>query len=255
MKKIYLSIVAVSIGTLSFGQVAVKNVHPLRTESNGEVIKRHPLEKAKGALIWSDDFSVSSNWAMSNTSTPSTDWVITNDVNAAPWASLNPAGMTTAANGYAIIDSDAQGGSATQNALIYSTTPFSTVGVSAVSISFQQTHRRYQEQTIVIVSTNGGSTWTEFEVNTAMSANSSSPNPELITVNISSVAANQAAVLIGFKYVGAWDWFWAVDDVEVRETDDNDLVGFNGFYGSQLGLLPYTRIPVTQNQPILFLKK
>ncbi|MBL1234004.1 MAG: hypothetical protein COA31_014880, partial [Flavobacteriales bacterium] len=254
MKKIYLSIMAVSIGTLSFGQVAVKKAHPLRTETNNEeVVKQLPIEKPKGALIWDDDFSVPSNWAMSNTSSPATDWIITTNINASPaGAGLNPAGMTTAANGYALIDSDAQGGTASQNALIYSTTPFSTIGISAVSISFQQTHRRFQETTSVIVSTNGGTTWTEFEVNAAMSPNTNSPNPELITVNISSAAGNQAAVLIGFKYVGAWDWFWAVDDVEVREAENNDLVGFNGFYGSQLGLIPYTRIPVAQNQPIIF---
>ena len=245
---------AVSIGTLSFGQVAVKKAHPLRTETNNEeVVKQLPIEKPKGALIWDDDFSVPSNWAMSNTSSPATDWIITTNINASPaGAGLNPAGMTTAANGYALIDSDAQGGTASQNALIYSTTPFSTIGISAVSISFQQTHRRFQETTSVIVSTNGGTTWTEFEVNAAMSPNTNSPNPELITVNISSAAGNQAAVLIGFKYVGAWDWFWAVDDVEVREAENNDLVGFNGFYGSQLGLIPYTRIPVAQNQPIIF---
>ena len=245
---------AVSIGTLSFGQVAVKKAHPLRTETNNEeVVKQLPIEKPKGALIWDDDFSVPSNWAMSNTSSPATDWIITTNINASPaGAGLNPAGMTTAANGYALIDSDAQGGTASQNAFIYSTTPFSTIGISAVSISFQQTHRRFQETTSVIVSTNGGTTWTEFEVNAAMSPNTNSPNPELITVNISSAAGNQAAVLIGFKYVGAWDWFWAVDDVEVREAENNDLVGFNGFYGSQLGLIPYTRIPVAQNQPIIF---
>jgi hypothetical protein len=253
MKKIYLSVVAISIGTLSFGQVAVKKAHPLRTESNYGSTKQFPIEKPKGALIWDDDFSVPSNWAMSNTSSPATDWIITTNINASPTgAGLNPAGMTTAANGYALIDSDGPGASATQNALIYSTTPFSTVGIPAVSISFQQTHRRFQETTSVIVSTNGGATWTEFEVNAAMSPNTNSPNPELITVNISAAAGNQAAVLIGFKYVGAWDWFWAVDDVEVREAEDNDLVGFNGFYGSQQGELPYTRIPVSQNQPIVF---
>ncbi|MDT8411523.1 MAG: T9SS type A sorting domain-containing protein [Vicingaceae bacterium] len=253
MKKIYLSLLAVSIGSLSFGQVAVKKAHPLRTESIGNVVKQNPVEKPKGALIWSNDFSSSSDWTMSNTSSPATDWIITNDVNASPaGAGLNPAGMATAANGYALIDSDGPGSSASQNAIIHITTPFSTIGISAVSLTFQQTHRRFQEQTIVIVSTNGGTTWTEFEVNTAMSPNTNSPNPETITVNISSAAANQAAVLVGFKYVAAWDWFWAVDDVEVRESDDNDLIGFNGFYGSQQGELPYTRIPVAQNQPIIF---
>ncbi|PKP49857.1 MAG: hypothetical protein CVT95_03000 [Bacteroidetes bacterium HGW-Bacteroidetes-12] len=250
MKKIYLCVVALSIGSLSFGQTAVKKAHPLRTETNSEVVKQLPTEKPKGALIWDDDFSTASNWTMTNTSTPSTDWVITTNVNAAPWAALNPAGMTTAASGYAIINSDAQGASGSQNALIFSTTPFSTLGIASVSLTFQQTHRRFQEQTIVIVSNDNGVNWTEYEVNLGMAANSSSPNPQTITVNISSAAANQAAVLVGFKYVGAFDWFWAVDDVEVRESDDNDLVAKKPYYG--FNTIPYSAVPSNQIQPVDF---
>lgn len=76
MKKIYLCAVALSIGSLSFGQTAVKKAHPLRTETNSEVVKQLPTEKPKGALIWSNDFSVPGGWTMTNTSSPATDWII-----------------------------------------------------------------------------------------------------------------------------------------------------------------------------------
>src|SRR5690606_29867597 len=42
-------------------------------------------------------------------------------------------------------------------------------------------------------------------------------------INISAIAANQANVWIRFRYVGAWDWFWAVDDVEISDLPPNDL--------------------------------
>jgi hypothetical protein len=58
--------------------------------------------------------------------------------------------------------------------------------------------------------------------------------------NISSVAGGQANVWIRFHYVGAWDWFWAIDDIEVDNLPGNDLTlenysavnsNFLGFYG------------------------
>jgi len=120
---------------------------------------------------------------------------------------------------------------------------------------FQQTHRRYAESTYVIVSNDNGATWTEFEVNGTMATSTNAPNPQQVQVNISSVAGGQAAVKIGFKYIGAYDWFWAVDDVKITQTDDYDL-SLNGMYWGTEGpwgaRLPYYKMPVDQIAAVKF---
>jgi len=122
-------------------------------------------------------------------------------------------------------------------------------------MSFEQTHRRYAESTFVIYSLDGGTTWQEVEVNADMATNTNTTNPDQLQVNLSSQIGNQASVKIGFKYVGQWDWFWAVDDVKLSTPDDYDLEmtnvywGSTGFWGARL---PYYQIPIAQIAPIDF---
>jgi hypothetical protein len=178
-----------------------------------------------------------------------------NQTASAQIASLVPAGHTTAANGYAIINSDAAGGNDTQNAWIYYTGNIDLTGQPNVVLTFQQTHRRYAETTFVIYSLDGGTTWIEVEVNADMVTNTNTTNPDLVQVNLSSQIGNQASVKIGFKYLGDWDWFWAVDDVKIVTPEDYDLEmsgvywGSTGFWGDRL---PYYQIPLAQVAPINF---
>jgi hypothetical protein len=260
MKKIYVCLVGLlAAGTL----VAQKNSPVLNGKKNPFIQEKAPkgnFSQPKGITLWSNDFSTQADWATTNfpQGTPahtSGDWIITTDVNAAPRAEFNPAGHTTAANGYAIIDSDAEGGSATQNAAIYYTGTIDLTGQPFVVMSFEQTHRRYAESTFVIYSLDGGTTWQEVEVNADMATNTNTTNPDQLQVNLSSQIGNQASVKIGFKYVGQWDWFWAVDDVKLSTPDDYDLEmtnvywGSTGFWGARL---PYYQIPIAQIAPIDF---
>ena len=70
---------------------------------------------------------------------------------------------------------------------------------------------------------------------------------------MSAYLGNQANVKIGFKYIGQYDWFWAVDDVKLMTPDDFDLSmdggywGSTGFWGARL---PYYQIPTAQLAPI-----
>ena len=168
-------------------------------------------------------------------------------------AALNPAGHTTAANGYALIDSDGAGATETQNAKIVTANSINLTGESLVVLVFQQTHRRYAESTYVVYSTDGGAVWQEIEVNDMMTVNTNSANPQTVQVNMSAYLGNQANVKIGFKYTGQYDWFWAVDDVKLMIPDDYDLSlnsgywGSTGFWGARL---PYYQIPFAQLAPI-----
>lgn len=263
MKKIYIGILAVAFaGTASAQTVkqATKNaVNKFNTIS--EVPAKATVNEEKGITLWSNDFSNPAQWTIANAGSTATpphtggDWSITTNASAGPTAALNPAGFTSVANGYALINSDAAGATATQNATIVTTGSINLSANPNVSLVFQQTHRRYAEKTYVIVSNNGGTTWTEFEVNASMATSTNSPNPQQVQVNISSVAGGQAAVKIGFKYVGAYDWFWAVDDVKITQTDDYDLTltgmywGTEGPWGARL---PYYKMPVDQIAAVKF---
>ena len=120
---------------------------------------------------------------------------------------------------------------------------------------FEQATRKYAEQYFVVYSTDAGATWGEVEVNTSYGTNTNSTNPEAVQVNMSSYIGGQDSVMIGFKYVGQWDWFWAVDDVSIAEPDDYDL-SLDGAYWGATGTwgarLPYYQIPTAQVAPMDF---
>jgi hypothetical protein len=266
MKKIYVCLVGLlAAGTL----VAQKNSPVLNGKKNQFIQEKAPkgnFSQTKGVLLWSNDFSNQADWTTANfpQGTPphtSGDWIITTDPIAGPVTALNPAGFASVANGYALIDSDTEGGNATQNASIYLT---GTIDLSAtgpngdqpfVVMSFEQTHRRYAESTYVIYSLDGGTTWLEVEVNAGMASNTNTTNPDQVQVNLSNQIGGQDSVKIGFKYTGNYDWFWAVDDVKLSTPDDYDLEmtnaywGSTGFWGARL---PYYQIPIAQIAPIDF---
>ena len=263
MKKIYIGILAVAFaGTASAQTVKQSTKHAVnKFNTISEVPAKATVNDVKGITLWSNDFSTPSQWVTANAGTTATpphtagDWAITTNASAGPVAALNPAAFTSVANGYALINSDAAGATATQNATIVTASSINLSANPNVSLVFQQTHRRYAESTYVIVSNDNGATWTEFEVNGTMATSTNAPNPQQVQVNISSVAGGQAAVKIGFKYIGAYDWFWAVDDVKITQTDDYDL-SLNGMYWGTEGpwgaRLPYYKMPVDQIAAVKF---
>lgn len=261
MKKGYLCLLSLCFVGVATAQQKAGVYAPMKKYNDiASKGRKVTISQEKATVIWDDDFSVPANWTMTTDGAgtpPHTmgDWTITTNVNAGPVTALNPAGMTTAANGYALINSDAAGAGQNQNATIYENETIDLSAYPNVTVVFQETHRRYQESTYVVVSADNGVTWTEFEVNASMPANSNSTNPQMVQVNISSVAGNQSQVRIGFKYTGTFDWFWAVDDVQVVSTEDYDLEMQSEYFGTMGpwgARLPYYQIPAKQIAPIEF---
>lgn len=262
MKKVYLSF----FGVLAFGLVGVaqKNTaKPLNTKKFAPLeLKAKPgvVAPEKGITIWQNDFSNPAQWTTSNDpqGTPahtSGDWTITTNVAGIPVAALAPAAHTTAANGFAFINSDAAGGNAFQNASIVFNSDIDLSAEANVLLKFEQSHRRYAETTYVLWSTDGGATWNEVEVNGDMAVNTNTSNPEVLQVNLSNEIGGQDSVRIGFKYTGNFDWFWAIDDVKITTPDDHD-VALSGLYWGSTGAwgarLPYYQIPTAQVTAIDF---
>ena len=77
-------------------------------------------------------------------------------------------------------------------------------------------------------------------------------NPEVTTVNISSVAGGSNNVLVRLHYDDQdfWGWYWVVDDIKINVQDANDLAEITSYFGSNG--LPYYSIPTSQIAPIDF---
>lgn len=262
MKKVYLSF----FGVMAFGLVGVaqKNTaKPLNTKKFAPLeLKAKPgvVAPEKGITIWQNDFSNAAQWTTANypQGTPAHtagDWTISTNVAGIPVAALAPAGHTTAANGFAFINSDAAGGNATQNASIVFNQNIDLTSEANVLLKFEQSHRRYAESTYVLWSTNGGTTWNEVEVNGDMATNTNTTNPATLQLNLSNEIGGHDSVRIGFKYTGNFDWFWAIDDVKITTPDDHD-VALSGLYWGSTGAwgarLPYYQIPTAQVTAIDF---
>jgi len=261
MKKMYVCLFGILATGLVFGQKTTTSpMNGKKYQLLDEKSKTEIITESKGITIWSNDFSTPSDWTTSNdpNGTPahtSGDWAITTNLTAIPVAALTPAAFTSAANGYALINSDAAGGTAFQNAKIVTTASIDLSTQPLVVINFEQSHRRYAESTFVVYSIDGGTTWNEIEVNAGMTVNTNTTNPAIVQVNLSAQIGGQANVKIGFKYIGNYDWFWAVDNVKLMTPDDYDLGiagaywGSTGFWGARL---PYYQIPSAQVTAIDF---
>jgi hypothetical protein len=262
MKKIYMSLFAVSLVSGVVAQNVNSHILPAKknTEISTKSTKTVIANQLKATSVWSNTMNSAADWTFTNTSSPALDWNIEMDPAAIPVAALAPASFTSVANGYAFINSDAAGGTATQDAsmTLVNAIDLASLSTSAnFSLTFEHSYRTYQDTRTVRVSGDGGASWTNFVITDGSEAGDNVSG--LKSLNISSVVAPGGVisnnVLIEFNYIGAWGWYWAVDDLNIVETDDNDLTidganfGTLGTYGVSL---PYYQIPAAQVQPIEF---
>ena len=64
-----------------------------------------------------------------------------------------------------------------------------------------------------------GSTWTSVYSLTS----TTSPDPEHVVVNISSLVAGVTNAQIRFHYVGSWDYYWILDNITVFQPTPDDI--------------------------------
>lgn len=252
-------------------------VNLLFAQTPQQELERSQIKKAEGklyypesennlrdsrAIIFYDDFSVPGNWTMTNTSTPSYDWEI---LNAMPGnlisQSFGPNVNSTSGGNFAIVNSDAQGVSATQNCNMTNTTPIDCSTNMDIVLRFENYHRKFQDIHTVSVS-NDGVNFNPQIVNTNYGSSSNyatSPNIEVCAINISSTASMQSAVWIRFNFNGSYDWFWAIDDISVADTDPYEIYGRRFGYCDLVpepvfgARIEHTIVPVDQTRPIRIL--
>lgn len=237
MKKIYTLLSVLLVGSCAVAQT-VENTTERPTN------KKYALERATSNVsqvnyagsredIYTEDFanSIPNDWTAFTESGPC-DWIWTNEGHMGdfPSASLN---STTADNGWMIIDSDLCGAEGGDIEVAYLTSP--SIDCSAntsVAVRFEQYFRRYApaaEVTSLEVSTDGGTTWNSYEFNADVDQ-TGTPNPDVVQVNITDIAAGQSDVQFRFRWEGTWGYGWQIDDFAVFEPLDNDVTLSNTGY-------------------------
>jgi hypothetical protein len=247
MKIIYLSLLSVLVST---GVVAQTQKIAQSQGQSIPAVWTSP-NQTKGATIFSEDFDsgIPSTWTNTTNSGPvSWKYTMVGHTGAYPTAPLN---SESSNNGWILVDSDADnfsGGGAEDAQLM--TPIIDCSGFSPVKIEFQQMFRRWQSDvTTVRVTTDGGTTYTDFVINSAITQ-AGTDNPDYVNIDITNaIAGNPANVQIVFWWQGAWDYGWQIDDFAVKEVDANDIILKRPSFSSDIA---YYQIPQSQIQPMNF---
>lgn len=243
---------------LPFTGLQAQNMLPQHEEQRYGYRTEAPMASPaaeRGSGFYTESFDADLNGWTVVTSAGAVNWKWTN-VGPSPTASTYPvpALVTSTPSGWAIIDDDFEGvpGSGTNSALISPIIDLSNAP-SNLKVEFDQYYQEFQaDHTFVGVSTDGGVTWDETEINSEVGRDGR-PNPELMDVNISAwVAVNPSNVQLRFRYESNWDYGWQVDNIAIRELSANDMsllrvsnTAFD-FTNTQFSFMDYSIYPVSQ---------
>jgi hypothetical protein len=238
MKKIYAA-VALVLPVLAFAQ----QVRTHETATN--VANSHQ----KGVSFYSESFDADLNGWSSVTEVGVVDWKWT-DVGPGTTSSTYPVPPlnTSTPSGWAIIDDDFDGASGQQtNASLISPVIDLSSAPTNLRVRFDQYFQEFQaDATFVGVSTDGGTTWNEVEINDGV-GREGRPNPEVVEVSITEwVAVNPANVQLRFRYESSWDYGWQVDNIAVVEQFQFDMIAVSAFLSHTGTGEEYGRIPASQ---------
>lgn len=263
MKKIILSKCLLLITTITLAQYT-KKVDKLDKKSDKNFYVNNSNNSFSSSSVatpfFTNDFSDSNDWTI-DPSSNGQDWVLGTNVPVGQYsAPMGAIASTSAANGYAMYDSDGIGSSGgTQDATITFNGYVDCSNNPYVNINFESYHRQFDEQIFVDIS-NDGVSWVQYQVDVNLPSNQTSANPNLVSIDISATAGGQPTVYFRFHYEGGWDYAWMVDDVSFTQTPDNLITTNNEVIGgfwidyanySPAGLnsivgLDYTVTPLSQ---------
>ena len=183
------------------------------------------------------------------------------------YGGATPIDAPTTSNGFIIFDSDyldnngvagnfGNGKAPAPHKGTLTTPTIDLSGYSNVELSFNSYHRYFEGRALVLVSTNGGTSFTDtIAVHPLVGVNSSNPIDERVGLNLSAIAGNQSNVKIQFLFDGTFDdpgasgsgqgyYFWMIDDIEINElpkhalrfTEWNDSPANAAYFGPVSGL-------------------
>lgn len=247
-------------------------------DRHAPVAQAHPsnsvVQNDDRTIIWEDDLSNAANWSIEHIGTEDLDWQIGQGLTGSGGAAIDPIASPTAANGYAMLDSDGHNNQGTvyESSCLTTAQPIDLSGYPAVQLQFYNQYRKWtDEECYVEVSTNNSDWATDLDPNSdlsqypnvfrvfpGMATQAPFTNPTLRTINITAVAGGQSQVWIRFHWTGIYGYLWFIDDVNLSTPPDNDLtlsdnwlVDDPGNYSdATVRNLEYTRLPLEQASPL-----
>ena len=269
MKKIYVLLGALLVSGASIAQspwtvesydFAPEQKHapgavtyiPMRTENNQDRVNYYLEDFDAGWGIWTAAIqNGTANFKLTSTghqNTPSNTFQM-------------PALATSTPTQWVVIDSDADGTSYTnpEDATLTSgVIDLSAAAGDFVALEFDQFFAEWQPTTgetedhlFIAVSTDG-SNWTEVEINEGV-GREARPNPERVSWDITDeIAGNESTVYFRFRWNGAWNYGWQIDNICVNSIPEHDLEFVDTYrtYSSNAGLV-YSQIPISQTEEIV----
>jgi hypothetical protein len=226
MKKITLLFLAITLTIAGWSQaIGVKHADKLvqtsQTAETKTLISNSTVAlptqtqnlRALPPVLFSDDFSTSSNW------TSDGKWVIGTTAAAGTYSGGMIINSTTKTNGFAKLDADLLSIAGASSLTL--ATPLDCSAAEHVALTFETFYRKFDDKIFVRVS-DDNSNWTSFEILPDLVLNASTANPTNVVTDITSVAAGKSTVWIQFYYTGYltstdYGYAWFVDDVNVYD--------------------------------------
>jgi hypothetical protein len=236
-KQFYLLLAAIGISGTVIGQQAVP-VHVPAMKNNYEAASKVAKwnQKDFDNPLFESDFSeaLGDVWIVDNeNASPAEDdnWVIGTDVPNGPFA-IAGINSTTADNGFGMFDSDGYCASyafpyPAQNAWIQTSAAI-PLPAEDVSVQFETYYRAFQGQCFFEFSEDGN-VWTSIELFADIDVNDATDNSELFTFFVEELSGVDEA-FFRFRYVGACDYAWMIDDFKIAATPEFDIRMTSAWY-------------------------
>ena len=148
------------------------------------------------------------------------DWVVNSTLNVGVPAYGGDDGMISGGcvDNYALLDSDGYGSGGSQHASLVSPV-IDLSGYTNLTLSYNHHIRNYSATEGYVESSIDGVNWSEIvNYNGLATTGAASIAEGLESFDISSLAGN-ASVQIRFRFVGAWEYYWGVDNISITTTD------------------------------------
>jgi len=258
--KLLLAMFLGASATLSAQNASTQSV-PANTTKKNNYVHQHAAPASNSFSnrvdIWTNDFSNAADWVLTNEVGNNSNWVIGTAVPAGNFP-ITAIASTSAANGYALFDSDLDcSGNQVPNLTTANSIDCSLF--PAVVLEFEQQYRRFDDSTFVFVSNDGGTNWVKYTVNGTLTNNdATATNPDVAKVNITATAGGQANVKIRFQFwspatyttgIGGAPgcaYAWMIDDVKLVTPPDYELLVSTVYHGDPYNNFEYGTYPLSQ---------
>ncbi|MBN2682585.1 MAG: T9SS type A sorting domain-containing protein [Bacteroidales bacterium] len=215
---------------ISVSQEAVR-VYTLEKNMSKKVahINNEKGAKAGNDTIWHEDFGggMPSGWESVDETGNNWLWIWSTQEPTSAWdVGSGPINSTTGDNGFLIYNAaEFSGGTMPSMNAYFTTTSIDCSSAPTVILKFEQRFRWCCTEAafLVQVSSNDFATFEEFDVSYNTPANIVTEDPDLVELNISSIAANQSNVKIRFRWTTVSHYYWMIDDILLSTAYDHDL--------------------------------